>query len=366
MDLKSNYRKAASVNKSPRVIAVIGMHRSGTSAMTRALGYVGANLGLDFIDTMPEVNAKGFWEDATLNALNIKVLNTLGIDWLTNRPIPRERFDEADLHPLLAEAARILRAKLENSAVFAFKDPRTSILLPFWKRAFASVGISPSYLVALRNPTSVAESLRIRDGFDPAKSSALWLNYTLQSLMETQGELRVVVDYDLLMERPVVELRRIARILTLSSPSPEGETDFSSRFLATELRHCYSEDGANAANSGIPAIAKSLFSILQKVARDELDLDASPVREKLAEVHQFMSEAYTILAYADQLELAAAAGANQSVGSFPWLPVLRSSFGLEKSDPPAPPTPTQQVETGHGLSKAIRRLLARTSRWSGQ
>lgn len=366
MDLKSNYRRAASVNKSPRVIAVIGMHRSGTSAMTRALGYIGANLGHDFIETMPEVNAKGFWEDATLNALNIKVLNTLGIDWLTNRSIPRERFDEADLLPLQEEAAKILRTKLENSAVFAFKDPRTSILLPFWKRAFASVEIVPSYLVALRNPISVAESLRIRDGFDSAKSAALWLNHTLQSLMETQGERRVVVDYDLLMERPVIELRRIARILTLSSPSLEGETEFASQFLATELRHCYSEDGASAANSGMPAITMSLFSILLKVARDELDLEAPPVRDKLAEVTQFISEIQAILAYADTLELAAAAGANQSVSSFPWLPVLRSSFGLETDAPPASPISTQTVETGHRLSQAIRRLVARTSRWSRQ
>ena len=39
------------------------MHRSGTSALTRALTALDIDIGNDFIPSIPAVNAKGFWED---------------------------------------------------------------------------------------------------------------------------------------------------------------------------------------------------------------------------------------------------------------------------------------------------------------
>ena len=56
--------------KQGRLIIVLGMHRSGTSAVTRGLQVVGASLGGNLYPAMAGVNEKGFWEDIELNSLD--------------------------------------------------------------------------------------------------------------------------------------------------------------------------------------------------------------------------------------------------------------------------------------------------------
>lgn len=336
-----------------RIVAVVGMHRSGTSAMTRALGYAGASLGDDFIETMPEVNAKGFWEDATLNAVNIALLRALGIDWLTNRAIPMGRFDDAALRPILERAVAILREKTHNAQFFAFKDPRTSILLPFWKRAFSLAGVEPSYLIALRHPASVADSLRARNGFDLTKSAILWLRYTVRSLRETHGAQRVLVDYDMLMDRPIEELRRIAADLRLGVPTPAAEAEFASRFLAQELRHSRYDESAATLTP-----AASLYAVLRRVAGGELDLEHPLVGEQLDAADRFLAEVEPLTAYMDALERAATLGGAAHEVEFPWLSTLRASFAVAVDREPAvapAPSPLRAPARTTWLDKLLGR-----------
>ena len=61
-------------NAIKRLIVVLGMHRSGTSAITRGLQVMGVGLGDRMMPAMPD-NVKGFWEDVDLNALNMEMLS---------------------------------------------------------------------------------------------------------------------------------------------------------------------------------------------------------------------------------------------------------------------------------------------------
>jgi hypothetical protein len=67
MDMKHNRR----------LIVVLGMHRSGTSALTRGLQVMGVTLGDRMMPPVEGNNAKGFWEDIDLNALNVEMLNAI-------------------------------------------------------------------------------------------------------------------------------------------------------------------------------------------------------------------------------------------------------------------------------------------------
>lgn len=306
----------------PRIVAVIGMHRSGTSAMTRALGFAGVTLGSDLIETMPEVNAKGFWEDATLNALNIEVLRVFGMDWLSNRAIEETRFDEDAIVLIAERAASILREKAASSAVFAFKDPRTSILLPFWQRVFRLAGVEGSYLIAVRHPSSVAASLYARNGFERIKSELLWLRYTLESITRTEGAPRVLVDYDVLIDRPVEELRRIASALSLGMPLPEAEIEFANSFLSRELRHNFHEiDNAAIASAG------ALYSVLRTLAQNGDNLDSQAINGPLASASRFLGDVSPLLDYLDLLERVATWAPAGADCNLPCLTTLRASYG---------------------------------------
>ena len=113
------------------------------------------------------------------------------------------------------EAIELLQSKLQDIDLFAFKDPRTSILLPFWQEVFKQLQFNISYLIAVRNPISVVESLYIRDGFEREKSFLFWTKYTLESLKYTKGNQCVFIDYDRLLDNPAIQLERITKALYL-------------------------------------------------------------------------------------------------------------------------------------------------------
>ena len=62
-----------------KIIVVLGMHRSGTSAITRGLQTLGVNLGSSLIPP-DDNNEKGFFEDIEINSFNNQLLSALGSD----------------------------------------------------------------------------------------------------------------------------------------------------------------------------------------------------------------------------------------------------------------------------------------------
>lgn len=75
-------------NKTPfTVIVVLGMHRSGTSVITRGLQTMGVGLGHNLMPAIANNNDKGFFEDLEINALNMAMLKSIGSEWDLISPI---------------------------------------------------------------------------------------------------------------------------------------------------------------------------------------------------------------------------------------------------------------------------------------
>jgi hypothetical protein len=109
----------------------------------------------------------------------------------------------------------------------------------YWRQVFDSLGLEERYVIASRNPLSVASSLQKRDGIPEAKSYLLWLEHMLCALCWTTGRRRIVVDYDRLLKDPGHDLRRIRsafQLPKLAQPST-SISDYSRRFLSKDLRH---------------------------------------------------------------------------------------------------------------------------------
>ena len=63
------------------LVVVLGMHRSGTSAITRGLQVIGVDLGANLMPPANHINEKGFFEDCDIVNINISLLNHLCLDW---------------------------------------------------------------------------------------------------------------------------------------------------------------------------------------------------------------------------------------------------------------------------------------------
>jgi hypothetical protein len=250
------------------LVVVLGMHRSGTSALARALAVVGVELGDQLMPAVAGDNDKGFWEDLDINALNIEVLDLLGADWDTLGVPPARALERQELAPLRARAAELLRAKMAGCAAFGLKDPRLARLLAFWKPIFRQQDLRVAYLLAVRNPMSVARSLGARNGFHEDKTYQLWIEHTLGAITETRGEVRLCVDYDELMLDPARQVRRIGKSLGRAVDEAACQ-DYVAHFLDPQLRHTRFFIGDLENEPGLPSVVCELYSRVRRAAIDD-------------------------------------------------------------------------------------------------
>jgi glycosyltransferase involved in cell wall biosynthesis len=264
-----------------QLLVVLGMHRSGTSAIARGLQVLGASLG-DALLPAGFDNPKGFWEDRDILRINEALLAEL-----------QSAYDHVGLldaderSPVIAalenDARTALAQKFAQVDFFALKDPRLARLLPFWQRVFAAADLSVAYVIALRNPLSVADSLARRNGFDRIKSALLWQEHLLAAVHHTQGQRRVVVDYDRLLDDPEAAFRRIAEQLGIGPVLPEALHEYQASFLDAGLRHTrYTrEDVLNAPD--LPQGVRDLYLLLADCTEDRRSLDDSALVPLLAQ-----------------------------------------------------------------------------------
>ena len=141
-------------------ICIAGMHRSGTSMVTRVLHIAGLYLGREEDLKGPsEHNRDGFWEHRKFVELNEEILNELGGGWDCPPPFP-DRWTEADGLLRLKEKAEALLEEFADREPWGWKDPRNSLTLPFWKELLPNLRV----VMCVRHPLEVAWSLRSRNG----------------------------------------------------------------------------------------------------------------------------------------------------------------------------------------------------------
>ena len=275
-------------SESARVIAVIGMHRSGTSLVVRALQALGAGLGSNLSTRPSPDNAKGHWEDQDVVRLNGELLDTLALRWDLIGADDGALMEATALQPLVERARILVRARVAESSVWAFKDPRTARLWPFWRRVLLEDDeLRPGFVWVVRRPWAVAQSLARRNGFSSLQSHLLWLNHNLAPFADVAANPHVVIDYDRLLERPMPELERMAGALALQPPPGRVVEEFIGGFLDPDLRH-FGTAGEAPPGAGAESTANRAYRALLEVAAGASSLGAP---EFLAEWREVGREA---------------------------------------------------------------------------
>jgi hypothetical protein len=258
---------------SSRAVLVVGMHRSGTSAIARGIAALGVYLGDDFLDAQPE-NPTGYWEDKGIVEIDERVLEALSLRWDGVAPIAPQDFRRLRIRFLRSAAARYVKRTFGAHPLWGFKDPRTIRLLPFWRAVLRSCRADDAYVVAIRNPRSVEASLFRRQSMDAATAQRLWLVHMVPNLRLVRERPMVVVDYDLLMRDPRPQLERIARALALPEPDPREIERFAAEFLDATLRHSvFSPHDAAGEATDLERLTQRAYRLLHDLATDRAATD---------------------------------------------------------------------------------------------
>ena len=193
---------AIHVGAAPRVAlgaVVLGMGRSGTSAVTRTLVTSRFFAGRDseLLPARPE-NPVGFWENRAIYELNEQILQKVGATWFA----PPSAEALATVAPWAAPRIRTEIARLlveAGNAPLAVKDPRIGVLLRLWGPLIDEL-LHP--VLVVRNPVEVALSLAGRDGTPTAFALASWELHTAGLLEYLDGRIVTVAPYAQLVSAP--------------------------------------------------------------------------------------------------------------------------------------------------------------------
>ena len=231
-----------------QAVIVLGMHRSGTSALTRVINLLGAALPGNLMPSTSD-NEEGYWESYDFAYLNRDLLEAAGTTWHDYSPIPDARFTSETVRAFRRQAQALLEESFHRSPLFVLKDPRLCRLVPFWRPVLQDFGAAVHFVLILRHPQEVYRSLAARAEHEAfasasitsaATSDLVWLRYVLESEHQTRDFDRVVVTFDGLLQDWAKTLSRLASDLSINFPRSLKEVSPSvSQFIsARHKRQC--------------------------------------------------------------------------------------------------------------------------------
>ncbi len=230
------------MNGSPKpstAICILGVHRSGTSTLTRAINALGAYLGEEK-DLMrgDSANPEGYWERLDICNLQERLLTRLKRTWDTAAPLPDQWHLSEAVRPFREELKQLVAAHFAPHFLWAWKDPRSCLFLPLWKDVLDELEIQLLCVFVVRSPLDVARSLKKRDYIPLQKAFGIWFNYSVAALQGTAGAPLALVSYDRFLESWETELRKCAAVLGIQWPGDEQRLkETMQSFIRPNLRH---------------------------------------------------------------------------------------------------------------------------------
>jgi hypothetical protein len=271
-------------------VVILGMHRSGTSVITRVVNLLGLPLcDRDDFVTGPG-NPTGHWESESLVTFNDRLLKVLGGRFAAPPHVDDGWEKRQGIANLYSEAAAVF-SRVYATKTWVWKDPRTCLTLPFWRLVWPDV---PVVVFVYREPLEVFISLGKRDGIGKAHCIALWERYTRSALQNASGLPLVTVRFDELMADPGGTVTQLHRQLIALGVSASGDSHEAAQFVSREqgtsrhmnLRLAEDQDATGAQRS-LLTIIDSLPRMSASFAVPDLGQESSSTTELLSAIRVY-------------------------------------------------------------------------------
>jgi hypothetical protein len=222
-----------------QAILVLGMHRSGTSALGGVLNALGVTAPKTLMDPQDDQNPRGFFESAVLASAHDELLLSAGSYWDDWRRLELASIESGrDKQHHLEKFKALLIEEFDDAPLIFIKDPRMCRFVPFTLRVLAELNISPAAILPIRNPLEVAYSLKRRDGFSVSKSLLLWLRHTLDAEYNSRELPRDFLPYERFLSDWRFYINRAAETMNIVWPAgSDSSTGRVENFLTADLYH---------------------------------------------------------------------------------------------------------------------------------
>lgn len=295
----------AGVETRPCAVVVLGAGRSGTSAITRGIQAIGVDLG-DHLRPGGGKNPTGFFEDQDLLSLNKRLKRALRIRGDSVRLIEEAEWQADAVRLLHDEAVATIRRRFGGVSLWGYKYGRTLRLLPFWRAVYEALDLDVRYVVALRNPLSVARSraaLEPRRGTQE-KSDLEWLVNVVPYFHLARERPFVVVDYDRLMADSQAQLRRmLVRLGLPETPAvEESMRAYAAEFLKPGMRHSRFTVEDLERDARANRLTVDAYRWLDRLAGDEIEAGAPALWQDWSRISDAVRAMAPVLRHIDRVE----------------------------------------------------------------
>lgn len=193
------------------IILVLGMHRSGTSLVTRLVAAQGFSLPVNIVSAHTDDNPQGYQESQDVLDINNLFLNKLGSHWQDPGSLPISIFSGAVAEESQNQIRQLLKALGKDKECLVIKDPRLCRLLPLWLPILHESCESLGVIHVVRSPEAIYRSLSKRSQFAGISgagiiyrehSDALWWRYNSEAVVNTKNLRSHTINYAALLENP--------------------------------------------------------------------------------------------------------------------------------------------------------------------
>ena len=239
-------------------VFVLGMHRSGTSALSGVLNLMGSDFGSNLMSA-DEGNPKGYFENNLVYDLNKKILKENNSHW-DDYTFRIEGIDNSRLEHYITEAKNIINNEFGHTENLVIKDPRNCMLFPVWEKACLELEINIKVILPYRNPYEVALSLSKRNNFSEEKSILLWCHHLLSAEYYSREYKRRFTFFNDLLNDSTTIIQEIENLTGLKST--ENNLKKIKIFLDKKIKH--NNVSLDRFTSEVPVVIKRIVQLIRK------------------------------------------------------------------------------------------------------
>lgn len=219
-----------------QIVLIVGMGRSGTSALTRVLSLCGCALPQRVLGST-EINRKGIWESVDIWKLNLQFLHSHHSGAFDpSMALQQSSLSAEQTEAYIRQAQQYLSEATSGSALL-IKQPTLSYVMELWLEATRRAGYDTKVIIPVRHPSEVhasATKMYAANGMSVSVElmNAVWLKRTLLAERHSRKLPRIFVEYSNLLRDWRHEVMRIQRTLDLELRPDEPAID---DFLTPDL-----------------------------------------------------------------------------------------------------------------------------------
>ena len=286
---QAELQQARKTNKiAHHLVFVLGMHRSGTSALTGMLAQAGFTAPSDLMPATV-ANPKGYWESLSIVRRNEDFILEMESHWSSSLPLPTGWSASISARKWRTSLINMISEVFAGAKLVTIKDPRFCKLIMGLEPWFESRLIDTTFMIPIRHPLEVANSLLQAEGIDPYKALRLWIKSIFMTEQATRGYRRKFISFDELIQDPTNTLETCIQLVE-SAADPETTGSMAdclkgirhqthhqaTAFIDKRLRHQqpvsteeYLYKINNSCNARLIQLAESAFqTVLANIADD--------------------------------------------------------------------------------------------------